>query len=200
MGSLQRLLEKYHMEKWFQRENLIVLVLAGILVVIIALPIKEPDKNPKTAEEEQKTVMPKETQNGEYEQCYAYAVYLEEKLEEILSQVKGVGEVSVMITLKASEEIITQKDETVVLNETEEQDSEGGTRTVMGSERREETIYQKTEGEETPYVIKTKLPEIAGVMVVAKGAGNAIVKKRITEIAEALFSVEAHKITVVEMN
>lgn len=199
MGQLQSLLEKYHMEKWFRRENLVVLVLGGILLVVIAMPIKEPEKESQAVEEHD-TVVLQEKQEGDYEKWYAYATHLEEELEEILAKVKGVGEVSVMITLDASEEVITQKDETIIRNETQEQDSAGGTRIVTGSDLREETIYQKTEGEEIPYITKTKLPEISGVLVVAKGAGNAMVKKRITEIAEALFSVEAHKITVVEMN
>lgn len=200
MGSFHRLLEKYHMEKWFQRENLVVLVLAGILVVIIAMPIKEPDKEQKTAEVEEQTRLQPEETEWEYERWYAYAAHLEEKLEEELSKVKGVGDVSVMITLEASEEIIVQKDETMVLNETKEQDAQGGTRAVIGTDRKEETVYQKVDGKETPYIIKTKLPEIAGILVVAKGGGNAMVKKRITEIAGALFAVEVHKITVVEMN
>ena len=200
MGSFHRLLEKYHMEKWFQRENLVVLVLAGILVVIIAMPIKEPDKEQKTAEVKEQTRLQPEETEGEYERWYAYAAHLEEKLEEELSKVKGVGDVSVMITLEASEEIIVQKDETMVLNETKEQDAQGGTRAVIGTDRKEETVYQKVDGKETPYIIKTKLPEIAGILVVAKGGGNAMVKKRITEIAGALFAVEVHKITVVEMN
>ena len=67
MGSFHRLLEKYHMEKWFQRENLVVLVLAGILVVIIAMPIKEPEKEQKTAEVEEQTRLQPEETEGEYE-------------------------------------------------------------------------------------------------------------------------------------
>ncbi len=200
MGSLQRVLEKYHLEKWFRRDNLVVLVLAGILVVVITIPIKEPENEKHAAEKEINEELSIETPKEEYEKWYAYATYLEEELETILSKVKGVGEVSVMITLESSEEVVTQKDESIILNETKEQDAQGGTRTVLGTDRMEETIYQKIEGEETPYITKTKLPEISGVLVVAKGAGNAAVKKRITEIAEALFAVEVHKITVVEMN
>ncbi len=200
MGSLQRVLEKYHLEKWFKRDNLVVLVLAGILLVVITIPIEEPEKEKTTAEkginEEVMFEIPKE----EYEKWYSYATYLEEELETILSKVKGVGEVSVMITLESSEEIITQKDESLVLNETMEQDAQGGTRTVTGTDRKEETVFQKVEGEETPYITKTKLPEISGVLIVAQGAGNATVKKRIVEIAEALFALEVHEITVVEMN
>lgn len=199
MGSLQKLLEKYHMEKWFQRENLVVLILAGILLVIIAIPVKEQEKEIST-ERELQIQLPDENNLGEYERWYDYAAYLEKKLEEILGKVKGVGMVSVMITLEASEEIITQKDESVVMNETMEQDSQGGSRTVSGIDRKEETVYQKSEGKDVPYIAKTKLPEIGGILVVAQGAGNATVKKKITEIAGALFSVEAHKITVVEMD
>ena len=200
MGSLQKILKKYHMEKWFKRENLVVLVLAGILVVIISIPVKSPEKEQKVTGAEDSVEIPVEITEEEYEKWYSYAAYLEEELEEILSTVKGVGEVSVMITLETSEEVVTQKDESVVINETEEKDAQGGTRTVLGTDRKEETIYQRVEGEEKPYITKTKLPQIEGVLVVAKGAGNAEVRKRITEIAEALFAVEAHKITVVEMN
>lgn len=200
MGSLQRILEKYHMEKWFSRENLVVLVLVGILLVIIVIPINEPEAEQKSAEQKVGENVLAQTAPDEYEKCYAYAAYLEKELEEILSEVKGVGEVSVMITLEASEEVVTQKDETLVLNETAEKDAQGGTRTVTGTDKKEETIYYKNGNEETPYITKTKLPKISGVLVVAKGAGNATVKKRIVEIAQALFAVEAHKITVVEMN
>ena len=200
MGSLQKILKKYHMEKWFKRENLVVLVLAGILVVIISIPVKSPEKEQKVTGAEDSVEIPVEITEEEYEKWYSYAAYLEEELEEILSTVKGVGEVSVMITLETSEEVVTQKDESVVINETEEKDAQGGTRTVLGTDRKEETIYQRVEGEEKPYITKTKLPQIEGVLVVAKGAGNAEVRKRITEIAEALFAVEAHKITLVEMN
>lgn len=200
MGGLQKLLSKYHLEKWFKRDNLVVLVLAGILLVVITIPINEPESTNVTTQEETVAYPTVETKKEEYEKWYAYATYLEEELETILSKAKGVGDVSVMITLEASEEIIVQKDESIVSNETKEQDAQGGTRTVTGTDHKEETIYQKKEGVEVPYVTKTKLPEISGVLVVAQGAGNAETKKRIVEIAEALFSIETHKITVVEMN
>ena len=40
---IYQILEKYHMDKWFRKENLVVLVLTGILLSVIALPVKEKD-------------------------------------------------------------------------------------------------------------------------------------------------------------
>ena len=42
-------------------------------------------------------------------------------------------------------------------------------------------------------------PKVCGVVVVAQGAGNASVNMRISEAVKALFSVEAHKISIVKM-
>ncbi len=40
---------------------------------------------------------------------------------------------------------------------------------------------------------------VCGVVVVAEGAGNAMVNARISEAVKALFSVDAHKISIVKM-
>lgn len=48
-------------------------------------------------------------------------------------------------------------------------------------------------------MVKTLTPEIEGVLVVAEGAGSGTVNKNITEIVQALFDVEAHKVKVVKM-
>lgn len=41
--------------------------------------------------------------------------------------------------------------------------------------------------------------KVQGVVVVAQGAGNASVDKRISDAVKALFSVDAHKISIVKM-
>ena len=41
--------------------------------------------------------------------------------------------------------------------------------------------------------------KVSGVVVVAEGAGNPAVNIRISEVVKALFSVEAHKISIVKM-
>jgi stage III sporulation protein AG len=116
MGSFQRFLEKYHMDKWFQKENLLVLILTGILLVVIALPIKENEEVSEFGVEQiiqtgtTSGNVPEEDQKQEESGTDAYITSLEEKLTDILSKIKGAGKVYVMITLQESEELIMEND------------------------------------------------------------------------------------------
>lgn len=180
MEGFYKMLEKYHMEKWFQKENLVILVLAGILLIVIALPTKEKDR------EEQKMVMMQEmvSENAEAdaapqktaeENTEEYTKALEKKLEDILSRIKGAGEVHVMITLQESEELVVEKDV---------------------AEQKEQTVYQSEGNESVPYVVKTIFPKVEGVVVIAQGAGTGKVTQHITEAIQALFPIKVHKIKV----
>lgn len=214
--------KKKGLEKWFSRDNLIILVLAGILLFVIALPTQDSSaqdgKNTDSAGEagSSESVLTDIVGQGQGTQTEAeqsgtksfttygteleYAAYLEEQLEEILGGVSGVGEVEVMVTLESSEELIVEKDEPVTNSNVEETDSAGGTRTTVQTERNETTIYSTANGSSEPYVVMKLLPKVEGVLVVAQGAGNGTVNKSISEIVQALFDVEAHKIKVVKMD
>ena len=113
-----------------------------------------------------------------------YEAYLEEKTADVLKQVDGVGDVTVMITLRSGGQKIIEKDQSGSSQTTEEEDSEGGKRTVDGSS--------------TPYVSKELSPEIEGVVVIADGGGNAVTAQNIMEAVQALFGVEAHKIKIMK--
>lgn len=193
-------------EKWLRKENLVVLILSGVLLFIIALPTGSGKGGSRDASGEgsaagasgdgaaqtAEAVSAAET-DGEY------AAWLEERLTDILSEMEDVGKVRVMITLKSSEERIVEKEEPVTRSATNESDTQGGSRIVNQMETGDTTVY-KTEGSASePYVVKTLTPEIEGVLVVAEGAGSGSVNKTITEIVQALFGVEAHKVKVVRM-
>lgn len=55
-------------------------------------------------------------------------------------------------------------------------------------------------GNNEPYVVKTLLPKVKGVVVVAQGAGTGNINRNITDMVQALFNVEAHKVKVVKMD
>ena len=126
-----------------------------------------------------------------------YAAYLEEKLKKMLEAVQGLGEVEVMVTLESSEEKIVEKDMTAERSNTEEQDAAGGARTVNTSNTEYRTIYREDTGGD-PFVVKTITPKVEGVLVVAEGAGKGNMAGEITQIIQALFGVEAHRIKVLE--
>lgn len=197
-------LEKLKTSNWFKKDNLIVLVLVGVLLFIIALPtrdnkenaVKENQDTVQASEAGKKTIAGNESYvNGQDE----YSAQLEARLEEILSGVDGVGKVKVMVTLASSEELVLEKDKPSSRSQTNETDSTGGTRVITQMENGEETVYITEGSSSSPYVVKTLVPKVEGVVVVAEGCGRGSIDKNVTEIVQALFGVEAHKVKVVKM-
>lgn len=130
----------------------------------------------------------------------AYTAYLEEKLEDVLGKMEGVGKVKVMITLSDYGESIVEKDTVDKTNSINETDSNGGCRNTFDREIQSETVRIENDSGTYPYVGKEILPSIEGIMVVAEGGGNATVVSQISKAAMALFPIEAHKIIVVKMS
>lgn len=192
-------------KKWFSRDNLLIVILSGILLFIIAMPTKEDNKDAEAADltdglwQQEQEVLLGESESTQAHLTEDFAGKLEDELEEILSQMWGVGMVRVMITLKSSEELVVEKDETSNRSNTNESDSAGGSRIVTQMEGGKNTVYHTNGNGSEPYVVKTISPQVEGVVVVAQGAGTGTVNKNITEMVQALFGVEAHKVMVVKM-
>jgi len=203
------------MRKWFRKENLIVLVLGGILLLVITLPVESNKSgaqtksagsgsslltldalNGESAKSAEDTGV-SATQMGNTDQ--EYALYLEEKLCNALAKIADVGQVEVMITLQSSRELVVEKEQPIVRSTTNEEDAQGGSREVVEMDSRENTVYRSDGSASEPYVVKTLVPEIEGVLVVAEGAGKGTVSHSIVEIVQALFGVDAHKVKVVKM-
>ncbi|MEG2232117.1 MAG: stage III sporulation protein AG, partial [Lachnospiraceae bacterium] len=185
------------------KDTCIILLLSGVLLFIIAIPTKKttnPTKElmPNTKEKEIQTMTREEDWKDEE---LTYTQYMEEKVAKTLSAMDGVGKTKVMITLRASKEQVIEKDIPNTRSITTESDAEGGNRNVNDRSSEEVTVYiTDAEGNQIPYVIKQLEPDIEGVVVVAEGGGNAFVNASITEVLQALFGIEAHKIKVVQMN
>lgn len=185
-------------KNWFRKDNLLILILSGVLLFIIALPIEKEEKGTKQQTENGSVAVQQNTE-AEQQETDDFTAGLEKQLEGILSEMWGVGRVKVMITLKSSEELIVEKDEPVSRSNTNENDSAGGSRIITQVDSTESTVYTTTGSESRPYVVKTLSPQVEGVVVVAQGAGDGTVNQNITEMVQALFGVEAHKVKVVKM-
>lgn len=192
-----------------KKENMIILILLGVLLFIISLPTKEnttkENKSVKSVLTDSRSDIIEETKNTEatvtsetMEQ--EYITYLEEKLEKTLSYVEGVGKIKVMVTVSNSQKEVVEKDRVTNRSSTTETDSEGGSRNINSTESTETTLYTvDEEGNQIPYVTQVYEPEITGVMVVAQGAGRENVNSDISEAIQALFGIEAHKIKIAKM-
>lgn len=129
---------------FLKKDNLIIIILLGVLLMIIAIPNGTNKKDEPVISE---------GTYSDFEQAFDENLSedelenLEEKFEKILMECNGVGEAKVMLTRNS----------------------------------------------------ETKLPGIDGVVVVAKGAGNATVSGNICDMAHALFGLEKDRIKVVKM-
>lgn len=220
----KELLEKGKWKK-LKKSDWAVLALVGILLLVIAMPIGKNSQTEDgasssgsiakdgTASGTKTTGDVKNGQNGtKNEQAAAagssgtvlgeeeaYVAYLEDKLENVLSQMDGVGQVEVMVTISDVGESVVEKDKNSTTTVTSESDSAGGERTTTESNTDEQTVYVENQDGTYPYIQKEKLPTIEGVVVVAEGGGSSVVVTNISETVQALLPVEAHRIKVVKM-
>lgn len=180
------------------KNNLLIMVLVGVLFLVINLPVTENDSKSEQTDSTS-DIMNEQTSSGEEDSLQEYCAYLEEKLEKTLTRIEGAGQVEVMISLKSSEERIVEKDQSVTSSGTEEADSQGGTRSISNYESNENTVFSSEGSDSQPYVVKVLQPEVEGIMIIAEGAGSGNVSKNISDALQALFGIEAHKIKVVKM-
>ncbi len=104
-----------------------------------------------------------------------------------------------MITYAETSKVMPVYNEESTQENTEETDSEGGTRKVTQSDTRKEVIYEEKDGERTIITQSTSSPVIEGAIITAEGASNATVKTNIILAVEAVTGLATHKIQVFEM-
>ena len=182
--------------KNLKKDHLLILLLVGILFLVISIPAgKEAEK--KNASSDFTDVEELQGNQGDK----AYAKELEDHLEKLFSHMEGAGKVEVMITLASSSEKVVEKDINGESETITEEDSTGGKRITSNAVSEETTIYEGGENSrESPYVSKELTPRVEGVVVLASGGDNAVVKKNITEAAQALFGIDTHKIRIIKMS
>ena len=181
--------------------KIIMLFAAGILIIFLSVPDLFGTKKVSDSTTEDKSS--KNVQNDTNTTSYntnTYITEMETKLENILKKVSGIGDVEVMITLKASGEQVPLKDNPSTQESLNEVDGEGGSRTNNSLTREEDTVLVTNEnGDSVPYIIQEYEPQIQGVVVIAEGGDNAEIVMNIIKAAEVLFDVPAHKVKVMKM-
>ena len=185
-------------------ENLVFLVIILIITVVIINYVWSGEKssNKKVTNSTGKQLAT--TNNNQTLASSQYnnteSIGLEEKLEDILSKIEGVGSVKVFINYSESSETVAMYNENSKTSTTEETDKSGGTRKVEQTDSQKEVIYQEQNGTKTPIVQKTVEPKIEGAIITAKGAGDINVKTSIIQAVEAATGLATHKIQVFTMS
>lgn len=104
---------------------------------------------------------------------------LERRMETALSEINGVGEATVVLTLRSSGEDVLAQDT-----------SEGST------SDRETVIISTGSGTEEAVSVKTIYPEFQGALVICDGAGNAGVKLEVLQAVSAITGLSSDQISI----
>lgn len=113
-----------------------------------------------------------------------YSQSLENEIEDLLSQIEGAGEVSVLFTYDTSEETVWAKDK-------DESEEKGAGRDIS-----EKHIIIDTVQAENGLAVKVIYPKVRGVAVVCSGGNNPQVKSEIKALLSALFDIGSNKISI----
>lgn len=111
-----------------------------------------------------------------------YVSGLEESLTRILSEVDGVGKVSVAIKVESGTETVLATKNTI-------------TETANGKETIETPILVNGK----PVVLKELYPKVSGVLIVAEGANSFSTLRKIQQATISFLDVELNKIEILTM-
>ena len=111
---------------------------------------------------------------------------LEERLENLLSQVEGAGKVDVLLSYERGEVRDYQEDKTKRQDETRE-------------EFQTETVFYDTQNGDTPVCVSVSYPTYRGAVVVCQGADKASVRFNILKAVSSLTGLGSDHITVIKM-
>lgn len=120
-------------------------------------------------------------------------------LQSILSKMKGVGEVEVMIYFESGEEQIPATENNNSNTYTEETDNQGGKRTNNQSSDGTSVVMENQGNGTSPFILKVNKPRITGVVVIAEGAEDTLVKYDIENAISRLYDLNLDKVYVYPM-
>ncbi len=122
------------------------------------------------------------------------------ELRHMLEQVAGAGKVEVTVQLASSTNNDYAINTTTGLKNTQEKDQGGGSRQITeNTDSSTVVIARGDQGLEEPVVQKEVAPDVAGIMVVAQGAGTPRVKADLFRAVQVALGVEPHRIIVLPM-
>jgi len=164
-------------------ENLVFFLVSIVIIILVGGYIFKEDETVQTVGE---------NSNSNFFDSETF----EKKLANILSKIKGAGSVDVMISYQAGVEtvpLLDTKDRSTVTQET------GGDTSRVTEQNDVETsiiFNQEKNGNKNPYISKTIMPKVEGVIVTCDGGGDVTVKADIISAVQAVTGANVNKIQV----
>lgn len=177
-------------------ENLVVFIII-LIIVLLSINIiwgKDKKENNKNIEKNNRDLAISTDKESEDKNMLT-----SKNLEDILSKINGAGKVKVYITYSQTSQIIPMYNEDISQKDTQEADTQGGTRKVVETDTKKEIVYDEKSGTKTIITQSIVSPKIEGAIITAEGGNNTNTKANIIQAVEAVTGLPTHKIQVFEM-
>lgn len=184
-------LKKIFENKEKRIENLISLLIILVITLIVINKILDSDKkeNFKIQNEVGVEFAKEESKN--------ISTDLEKRLENILSKISGVGNVSVLLTYKESQALVPVYNINSSISTVEEKDTSGGSKITETENLQKDVVTQNSDSDIVTE--KNVMPKVEGAIITASGADDVDVKSNIISAVEAVTGIATHKIQVFKM-
>lgn len=164
-------------DKKRRAENLVLLIILLVILLISINVIFKTDENSSV----------KEAGNNKDNEIpnVNLQTTLEDKLSNILSQISGISDVSVLLTYSSDSK------QNVVYN-TKEENSDGK---VI---EEKSVAYNEENGEKVAIVESVEMPRVEGAIIVAKGANSVEIKSKLATTISNVTGIPVYKVQVFE--
>jgi stage III sporulation protein AG len=177
------------------KNKAMLIAIGAIGIVLLFNPFSWGSKaadQPATAQKAAESVVV----NTEQHEMATYEKMYEDRLTEMLDEIRGVSDAKVMVTIDSSEEMVYAQNDQENRQTTNEVDKSGGNRSVTTFDKNGQIVMTKKNGTDQPVLVKTIKPRVRGVVVVAKGAEEVKIQALITEAVQRALEVPPHKISI----
>ena len=171
------------LEKLLTKKNIkiILLLIVGLISLVLFFGFNSNKKDTTNS-----TISTSSSYIGTIDYCQI----IESKLVEVLSKVDGAGNVSVMVTVDGSPELI-------YANEQDKTSSSNSSGTTTSSTYSSPSIID-VNGSSSALVMTEVLPAVKGVIVVSSGAGNVATKLNLLNAVSTLLDISTEQVTVLK--
>lgn len=191
-GFFVRKKDKSEKRKLSAFEILLIIVILGIIIILAGSHLAKPAES----EDTMKDASNMESHGGETDlqgglnNGQDIVADIERRLSEILSKVEGAGKVSVMVFADTGGEQVPAYNN--------EQDTRNEERTDGRSSEISETRQLVLSGNDEPVILKVIIPEIQGVVVVAEGADDILIKAQLNNAVCTLLGIPEHRVQILK--
>lgn len=185
---------------WKKLNTMLIIAAGGILLIVVS------NAFPSGGDVTENAVSPdpveKQTDTSPVRSSSSDIVSMENNqarsLEAVLSQIQGVGDVSVTVNYASTPERNFAVNTSTNNKKTTENDQKGGNRIVTEEdESGQMVLVRENQGnKEEPVVVKEIKPEVRGVIVVAEGADDPETRTSLMNAVSVYLDIPLYKVVV----